>query len=66
MAAIAEQQQIDELLLRLERKYPRATTEMVTVVVRSAHSRFANRPVRYFIPLLVERIADRTLDTATR
>ncbi|MFJ9370782.1 three-helix bundle dimerization domain-containing protein [Nocardia sp. NPDC101769] len=61
MKADDERQQISELVLRLGRKYSQLTGEAIKVAVGEAHRRFAGRPVRTFVPLLVERIAERTL-----
>lgn len=70
MIELSEQQIIAGVADRLNRKYPNFPEETVTAVVRDAHARFDGRPVREYIPLLVERFAGQELEllalTATR
>ncbi|MFJ9371333.1 three-helix bundle dimerization domain-containing protein [Nocardia sp. NPDC101769] len=58
-----EDGQISELVARLGGKYPQLTGEAVKTAVGEAHRRFLGHPVRDFVPLLVERIAERALAT---
>ncbi|GAB4587029.1 three-helix bundle dimerization domain-containing protein [Nocardia sp. IFM 10818] len=61
MAAPEEDQQIDELITRLAIRFPHLTSRVVAEVVRGIHREFDGHRVREFIPLLVERIAERHL-----
>jgi hypothetical protein len=42
---------------RLQARFPTLPPETVAEAVKMAHARFAGRPVRDFVPLLVEREA---------
>ncbi|WP_156764109.1 three-helix bundle dimerization domain-containing protein [Mycobacterium sp. 852002-50816_SCH5313054-b] len=70
MIELSEQQIIAGVADRLTRKYPSFAAETVTAVVREAYARFEGRPVREYVPLLVERFAAQELEllasTATR
>lgn len=59
---LSEQQIIDGVADRLTRKYPSVSGETVTAVVRDVHARFAGRPVREYVPLLVERFAGQEVE----
>ncbi|SPM27140.1 uncharacterized protein RMCN_0672, partial [Mycobacterium terramassiliense] len=59
---LSEQQIIAGVADRLTRKYPTFPVETVTAVVRDAHARFDGRPVREYVPLLVERFAGQELE----
>jgi hypothetical protein len=56
-----EQTIIAQVADRLTGKYPTIPAETVTAVVRGAHATFDGRPVREYIPLLVERFAGQEL-----
>jgi hypothetical protein len=58
----SEQTIIDQVADRLTRKYPSIPPGTLTAVVRDAHARFDGRPVREYVPLLVERFAAEELD----
>lgn len=49
---------IDEVADRLSRAYPNVPPDTVVAVVRATHMIFDGRPVRDFVPLLVERRAN--------
>ncbi|ORW30581.1 hypothetical protein AWB91_20155 [Mycobacterium paraense] len=70
MIELSEQQIIDGVADRLTSKYPSVSGETVTAVVRDVHARFEGRPVREYVPLLVERFAGQEVEllalTATR
>jgi hypothetical protein len=53
----SEQTIIDQVADRLTRKYPTIPPDTLTAVVRGVHARFEGRPVREYVPLLVERFA---------
>ncbi|WP_067542395.1 three-helix bundle dimerization domain-containing protein [Nocardia crassostreae] len=61
MTAPDEGQQIDELVKRLAARFPDVTSRLVGEVVRGIHREFDGHRVREFVPLLVERIAERQL-----
>jgi hypothetical protein len=54
---LSEQTVIDEVADRLTRKYPTIPPDTLTAVVQGVHARFHGRPVREYVPLLVERFA---------
>lgn len=54
---LSEQTVIDQIVVRLTSQYPTISTSKVSTVVHDVHSRFDDRPVRDFVPLLVERHA---------
>jgi hypothetical protein len=62
MIELSEQTIIDHVTDRLTKKYPTIPPDTVTAVVQDAHARFAGRPVREYVALLVERFAGRELD----
>ncbi|MFE3060796.1 three-helix bundle dimerization domain-containing protein [Nocardia sp. NPDC059239] len=70
MAAHDEDQQIAALVRRLAAQFPAINTDTVEGIVAEIHHGFDGRPVRDFIPLLVERRAVRRLrqpaDTSRR
>ncbi|MGW2663003.1 three-helix bundle dimerization domain-containing protein [Nocardia tengchongensis] len=61
MTASEEERQISELVARLADKFPHLTPRCVGEEVRGIHREFEGHRVREFIPLLVERIAERQL-----
>ena len=61
MAAQSEEQLLAQTVDRLAAKYATVPADTVAASVAQAHSRFEGRPVRDFVPLLVERIAGQNL-----
>ncbi|MEC3918373.1 three-helix bundle dimerization domain-containing protein [Nocardia sp. CDC160] len=61
MTASEEEHQISELVARLADKFPHLPARVVEEEVRGIHREFEDHRVREFIPLLVERIAERNL-----
>lgn len=61
MAGATEEQLLAQTVDRLSAKFSGVPVEAVAASVRQAHSRFEGRPVRDFVPLLVERIAGQNL-----
>ncbi|MFJ4654389.1 three-helix bundle dimerization domain-containing protein [Nocardia sp. NPDC088792] len=59
-----EAHQIDEVVRRLANRHPAVAADTVARVVHEAHQRFSDSHIRDFIPLLVERIAAKTLTAA--
>ena len=57
MIELSEQTIINQLTERLVRKYPAVPPGTVATVVRGIHARFDGRPLRDYVPLLVERRA---------
>jgi hypothetical protein len=54
---LSEQAIIDQMVTRLASRYPTVAESTVSTLVRDIHSRYDDRPVRDFVPLLVERNA---------
>jgi hypothetical protein len=59
---LSEQTIIDQIVARLANRYPVIATSTVAGVVHDVYARFDGRPLRDFVPLLVERHAKRELD----
>jgi hypothetical protein len=59
---LSEQTVIEQLVVRLTSRYPTISQSTVGTVVRDVHSRFEGRPLRDYIPLLVERNARSELE----
>ena len=59
---MSEQTVIDQVVLRLTSRYPGIPQATVQGVVHDVHARFDGRPLRDYIPLLVERNARSELD----
>jgi hypothetical protein len=59
---LSEQTVIEQLVARLTSRYPGISQSTVASVVRDVHSRFDGRPLRDYIPLLVERKARSELE----
>jgi hypothetical protein len=57
MIELSEQTIIHQLTERLMRKYPAVPPDTVATIVRGIHARFDGRPLRDYVPLLVERHA---------
>ena len=60
-----EQQAMEHVAARLMAQYPDATRERVDEVVDEEHQRYDGRPVRDFVPVLVERAAKDRLGKET-
>ena len=59
---LSEQTIIDDLVERLTSRYPAISKATVEGIVRDVHARFDGRPLRDYVPLLVERHARSELD----
>jgi hypothetical protein len=59
---LSEQTIIEHLIERLTTRYPAISESTVARVVRDVYARFEGRPLRDFVPLLVERNARSELD----
>lgn len=57
MIAVTEQTLLAEIGRRLTQEFPGVAPEVVDAAIRQAHARFANSPIRDFIPLFVEKQA---------
>ncbi|VEG43930.1 Uncharacterised protein [Mycolicibacterium flavescens] len=66
MIELNEQQILDQIAARLAGSYPSVPADAVTSLVREQHARFADRPIRDFIPLFVERQARAELERIER
>lgn len=61
MIELSEQTIIAQVADRLTSKYSTIPAQTVAAVVQGVHARFEGRPVREYVPLLVERFADQEL-----
>jgi hypothetical protein len=59
---LSEQTIIDQLVMRLASRYPAISEATVQGVVHEVYARFDGRPLRDYVPLLVERHARSELD----
>lgn len=59
---LSEQTVIDQIVTRLKSSYPTISESTVATVVHDVHARYDGRPLRDFVPLLVERGAKSALD----
>ncbi len=59
---LSEQTVIEQLVVSLTDRYPAISQATVASVVLETHARFDGRPLRDFIPLLVERNAKSELE----
>ena len=66
MAEISEQTQVADVERRLTSKYAQLPPDQISSVVRQAHARFEQSPIRDFVPLLVERHARAELAKASQ
>ncbi|GEM31510.1 hypothetical protein NN3_25170 [Nocardia neocaledoniensis NBRC 108232] len=60
-----EDKHISEVVTRLEQRYPQIDADTVADIVHNAFQHFATSPIREFVPLLVERNADRVLSNSS-
>jgi hypothetical protein len=54
---LSEQTIIDQVVERLTNRYPSISESIVASVVHDMYARFEGRPLRDYVPLLVERSA---------
>jgi hypothetical protein len=59
---LSEQTVIEQVVARMTSRYPAISESTVAGIVRDVHSRFEGRPLRDYIPLLVERTAKSELE----
>jgi len=59
---LSEQTVIDEVVARLSSRYPAISKETVEGIVHDVYARFDGRPLRDYVPLLVERSAKSELE----
>jgi hypothetical protein len=57
MIGLSEQTILDQLIEEMTRTYPAVPPDTVAAVARGVHARFDGRPLRDYVPLLVERRA---------
>ncbi|MBE1552755.1 hypothetical protein GGC64_006842 [Mycobacterium sp. OAS707] len=62
MIELSEQTIIDQIVVRLTNRYPAISQSTVERVVHDVHARFDDKPLRDYVPLLVERHARNELD----
>ncbi|WP_353813693.1 three-helix bundle dimerization domain-containing protein [Agromyces sp. SYSU T00266] len=56
-----EQRSVDEVIDRLAKKFPQLDREEIRRIVDEEHHAFDGRPVRDFVPVLVEKGAKRRI-----
>jgi hypothetical protein len=56
-----ETRAVTNVTQRLVASFPAVAPEVVEHTVHTSHERFANSPIRDFVPVLVERIAKNNL-----
>ncbi|WP_458317562.1 three-helix bundle dimerization domain-containing protein [Mycolicibacterium brisbanense] len=61
MSEIAEQTALAQIRQRLVQEFPGTSLADVEAAVTRAHARFADRPIRDFVPLFVEKHARHSL-----
>lgn len=62
----AEQRSVDEVIDRLAGKYPEVDREEIARIVADEHHAFEGRPVRDFVPVLVEKSAKKRVKAIAR
>ena len=60
-----EARALEEVVQRLVARFPDVAEDRVRDIVRAAHQEFANRPIRDFVPVFVERAARTELSRST-
>jgi hypothetical protein len=58
-----EQQAVEHVVARLQERFPSLAEDRIHAIVDEEHHRFDGRPVRSFVPVLVERAAKKRLGT---
>ena len=59
--AAHEAREIDEVIQRLQERFPDLSGEQIRQAVTDAHRAFEGRPIRDFVPVFVERAAKAVL-----
>lgn len=62
----SEQRGVDEVIDRLGKKYPDVDRELIREIVTDEHGAFNGRPVRDFVPVLVEKRAKQRVKSLAR
>lgn len=62
----SEQRAVDEVIDRLGTKYPDVDRELIGEIVTQEHEAFDGRPVRDFVPVLVEKRAKQRVKALVR
>ena len=62
----SEQRSVDEVIDRLGMKYPAVDRERIGEIVTEEHEAFNGRPVRDFVPVLVEKQAKQRVKALVR
>ena len=63
--AAHEARALEEVVERLVGRFPDVTKDRVREIVTAAHQEFADRPIRDFVPVFVERKAREELSRST-
>jgi hypothetical protein len=62
----AEQRSVDEVIDRLAGKYPEVDRAQIAEIVADEHHAFEGKPVRDFVPVLVEKSAKKRVKAIAR
>ncbi|MRG60167.1 hypothetical protein GE115_09845 [Agromyces sp. CFH 90414] len=62
----SEQRSVDEVIGRLSEKYPDIDPALIQGIVAEEHEAFDGRPVRDFVPVLVEKKAKQRVKALAR
>lgn len=65
-ADISEQRSVEEVIDRLGTKFPDVDRATIQAIVAEEHDAFDGRPVRDFVPVLVEKRAKQRVKALTR
>jgi hypothetical protein len=63
--AAHEAREIDEVVERLQDRFPDTSEDRIRAVVTDARHEFEGRPIRDFVPVFVERLARAALTAQT-
>jgi hypothetical protein len=58
---MSEQTMVNDVASRLAQQFPAVPAATIATIVNDTHARFDGRPLREFVPLLVERDARASL-----
>ncbi|MEJ3403882.1 hypothetical protein WDJ51_03980 [Rathayibacter sp. YIM 133350] len=61
-----EQRAVDEVVERLSKKFPDVDPAVIAEIVHAEHLSFTGRPVRDFVPVLVEKSSKARLKERAR
>lgn len=62
----SEQRSVDEVIDRLGQRFPEVERDTISAIVAEEHEAFDGRPVRDFVPVLVEKRAKQRVKELVR